>query len=498
MARLKKLNLRNYAAPTKYTPPPLAQEKKLPEETALSPSTSTSADSTPLHTPTHVEDDERERAFGTENKNGGSASSGYVDMPAPHANEDSDRTPTFPGASSPPTWGAGESEVGSELGMGASRRFMGSMTMMMENGFPASIPANASLLSPPGLDPGMMGSSPPFSAMTSADLGASLSNSRAAKSVMAANANSALYWPWGSGESDKATAPNPAATGKENEPVGPSSTLASTPPLSAPVASLLSDIQEKSTSGAAVGSHIAPPQRRRGVHHHQQQLSHQLSSDGSSSSLSSLTNGTGSGSDSQSYTGSRPRHVRTSSSARTSPQIPSAPFAPVPVRKDSPAMWGLRANSPRPGSPRLHGGHSFGSSLSAGASREGGTRSPLRLSPVSSSTTVDVLGINTSKANTNGVRAPSPLSSATDSPASSAPVPSASNGNGNPAPANDFAMPTSPGAGQDDAVYQAFVKQWCFAQAPGPTVGASVGAAGTQTPVGTTPRGEVGPRLVVS
>jgi hypothetical protein len=495
MARLKKLNLRNYAAPTKYTPPP-HPEKKLSGDTISSASTSTSADSTPLHTPTQVEDDERDQAFGAESKNTSSPGTSYVDVQAPRSDEDPDRTPTFQGALTAPTWGT--SEAGSELGAGlnmVSPSFMGSMTMMMENGFPASMPTNVSSLSAPGLDPGMMGSSPPFSSMSSADVGASLGSSRAAKSAMAANANSALYWPWGSGEGDKTATVNSAATGKENEPVGPPSALASTPSLSAPVASLLSDIQEKSTSGAPVGSHIAPPQRRRGVHYHQQQHS-QLSSDGSSSSLSSLTNGTGS--DSQTHTGNRPRHTRTSS-ARTSPQIPSASFAPgsgisapVPVRNGSPTMWGLRSNSPRPGSPRPNGGFSFGSSLSVGASREGGTRSPLRLSPVNSSTAVDAMLSNTT--NTNGARTPSPLASATvpvPAPSTSASTESATLG-------SDFAPPTSPGAGQDDAVYQAFVRQWCFAQAPGPTVGASVGTAGTQTPVGTSPRGEVGPRLVVS
>ncbi|KAF5312109.1 hypothetical protein D9619_002461 [Psilocybe cf. subviscida] len=509
MARLKKLNLRNYAAPTKYTPPPPAPER-LPEDMVPSTSTSTSANSTPLQTPTHMEDDERERALGSDTKNDGTASAGYVDVQAPRSDDDPDRTPTFQGALARPTWGTSESEAGSELGSGMnifSPTFMGSMSMMMENGFPASMPTNSSSLSAPGLDPGMMGSSPPFSAMTSADVGASLGNSRAAKSAMAANNNSALYWPWGSGEGDKPTTANAAATGKENEPVGPSSVLASTPPLSAPVASLLSDIQEKSTSGAAVGSHIAPPQRRRGVHHHQKQLSQQLSSDGSSSSLSSLTNGTGSGSDSQPYPGNRPRHTRTtsSSSPRTSPQIPSASFgsssgisAPAPVRNGSPTMWGLRANSPRPGSPRPNGGYSFGSSLSVGPSREGGTRSPLRLSPVNSSTAIDALVSNTSKANANGARTPSPLTSATSFSAPSAPVPSTSSVNSSGMPTSDSAPPASPGAGQDDAVYQAFVRQWCFAQAPGPSVGASAGAAGTQTPVGTTPRGEVGPRLVVS
>jgi hypothetical protein len=33
--------------------------------------------------------------------------------------------------------------------------------------------------------------------------------------------------------------------------------------------------------------------------------------------------------------------------------------------------------------------------------------------------------------------------------------------------------PASPA--QDDAVYQAFVRHWCFAQEPGPSVGAGVG-----------------------
>jgi hypothetical protein len=44
-----------------------------------------------------------------------------------------------------------------------------------------------------------------------------------------------------------------------------------------------------------------------------------------------------------------------------------------------------------------------------------------------------------------------------------------------PAPSSP---PLSPGPGsptQDDAVYQAFVRHWCFAQEPGPSVGAGVG-----------------------
>ncbi|KAF8956447.1 hypothetical protein BDZ97DRAFT_1851574 [Flammula alnicola] len=111
-----------------------------------------------------------------------------------------------------------------------------------------------------------------------------------------------------------------------------------------------------------------------------------------------------------------------------------------------------------------------------------GVRSPLRLSPVGSSA---ALG-SSMGALQQQQQAPSGGGS-----------PSGSSATLNNSSANSGSTPTS---GQDDAVYQAFVRQWCFAQAPGPTVGSSVGAGAPGVPGGgieARGKGE-GPRLVVN
>ena len=237
--------------------------------------------------------------------------------------------------------------------------------------------------------------------------------------ALPASKRGALYWPWGSFASQETT---PTETKRESPLVTP------------PVAFLLSDIKDRSTASGL--GQLAPPQRRK---HHPA-----TPSDGGARVNFTLGGSSSSGSDSGSP-----------ASRRAGPISAPQPVSAAAATSYTPASWGMLPGSPRPtmagnasppypGSPKRFLSPPLpGSPSGARSPIAGGARSPLRLSPVNSSSELGGAEVGADEGASAGVSA----------------------------------------AKQDDAVYQAFVRQWCLAQAPGPTVGASVGVGAVGTPV---------------
>ncbi|KAF9528179.1 hypothetical protein CPB83DRAFT_894656 [Crepidotus variabilis] len=506
LARLKKLNLRNYAAPagSGYTGSPVtaasfaaasinrgagddharalstsstsSTDSTSSNFSTATNSTNTSTDSTPLHTPTQgyagVDDDSvlfkgvkdnhdvNVNVLGDEEDSISSRRVGFASEEDDLTESSAQSTPTFRGSTRlPARWG--------NLGSGPAA----ASPPAMEDGFPAngltsrsfnlgSPPSmGAEVVSPtlPSMQPASMnglmsgtpssqvvmemGTSPPFSAMAGMEMAGR------GRNVVVGGAKDnedSGFWPWGSFTSTKVEKKAPV-TDEESEKE-----------LSAPVASLLEGIKERNMSPpptvpthAKVGSGppvgmslssntasnpLAPPQRRKG-HGHQSSTSFTLG--GSSSSSPS-----GSGSES-----TRNAHQRQGArwkggvpAQSTQPQAASAwPLSPShQIRPMSP----VNANSSRPLSPVQNiFGQNIGRSSTPpfpGTSSPNkrffpalprtDSSSPLRISPVNSN-----LSISTIPSGFNGPE-----------------------------------QPLSPGSTQDDALYQAFVRQWCFAQGPTP------------------------------
>ncbi|KAF9055654.1 hypothetical protein BJ165DRAFT_434388 [Panaeolus papilionaceus] len=347
LARLKKLNLRNYAAPNVPSRPHTSSISSVNStdsisstSTSSSHSTVTSTDSTPLHTP--ILEDCKEP---------------YGVQLATH-----DPDTNLLGGN------------GSLLSRRTDSPAVQSLSMHLENGFPATYMADRRKpdTSVPSLPE--LGSSPPFSDMSGIQMAGATRNGKVSDHPIDSNAS----WSWGSFTAA-------AKSAQDEDEVDPTS--------------YQSHSRSSSGSGAPIGmGAIAPPQRRRpsgaSAHtptSHNGHGHHEAGSKGSDDSSS------GSGSDSR----------RRSANATPTPTRPMSPISP-------------------PASPRR-----VWAPLSTFA---------------------------------GGAHVPSPMGR-TGSPMGS-PAPS-------PPPSN-LATPTgttSPASPKDDAVYQAFVRQWCFAQGPAPSPG---------------------------
>ncbi|KAF8185743.1 hypothetical protein BJ912DRAFT_1144249 [Pholiota molesta] len=524
LARLRKLNLRNYAAPAATPVSPAAAAPtpvfnrapdgvggygggvKAPERALSMESTSptdsvdalsnsidslstassaTSADSTPLQTPTQDDADTVYVHRGPTHDLDLDVLGPTGDMQgAPEedtATTDDAATPTWSG----PRWGAvGQSAKGFAEAVGAGAevfrlRLAGAGATTPTLNTPAHAPsvtptASTTPSTTPtantptaaaamdigsrrlgvgaGLGGGLeMGTSPPFSALAEMGLGVSSArawpNTSATATAAAADATTATAADVAAASAD-ATASAPLPTlywpwgsfGDVAVPQAPPEKMdeekakSVEPPV--PAQAKTHPYHANGNANAhtsAATAQFLPPHRRRPAHPHP--------------AAAPTLPGSASSSGSESAPGKRTHPRRGPAGSPGSPAVMDrAAGFPFP---------GVRPGSPRPGSPRPGGT----SSASAG----GGVRSPLRLSPVHSF------------ADLGGATPTLP-------PAA---LPSSVDGRVSP-------PPLSPG-GQDDAVYQAFVRQWCFAQAPGPTVGASVGGAGAPMAAGA---GE-GPKLVV-
>ncbi|KAF8195041.1 putative phosphatase regulatory subunit-domain-containing protein [Pholiota molesta] len=512
LARLRKLNLRNYAAPaaTPVSPaaaPPVflpldtggkAPERALSMESASSTdsvdalsnsidslstaSSATSADSTPLQTPTQDDADavyvHRGPAHDLDLDVLGPAGDMQGAAEEDTTTTDDAATPTWSG----PRWGAvgqGAKHFAEAVGAGAEVFRLrlagaGSTTPTLNTpthalsttptaSTPTHGPAPTAAAAPTRAaamdigsraragEPSEMGTSPPFSALAEMGLGVSSArawpNTNSNDTATVADATTAtaadvvaaplptLYWPWGS-FGDVAV---PQAPPEEKMDEEKAKSVEPPVPAQAKTHPYHAHANANANANAhpsAATAQLLPPHRRRAAHPHP----------------TATLPGSASSSGSESALGKRAQHPRRGPAG--------SPFSPAVMERAAGFPFpfpGARPGSPRPGSPRPGGT----SSASAG----GGVRSPLRLSPVHSF------------ADLGGATPTLP-------PAA---LPSSADGRASP-------PPLSPG-GQDDAVYQAFVRQWCFAQAPGPTVGASVGGAGAPTPMAAG-AGE-GPRLVV-
>ncbi|PPR06251.1 hypothetical protein CVT24_000923 [Panaeolus cyanescens] len=349
LARLKKLNLRNYAAPhlsngRLVTSSISSVASADSVSTSASQSTVTSADSTPLQTPVM---EEYKEAKGIQ-----------------LATHDPD-TNLLGGN-------------GSLLSRRSDSPAVQSLTMHLENGYPATYlddgrKVDANLAGQPEL-----GSSPPFSDMSGIHMaGATRSNK------VSEHEDNGSSWSWSSFSAAGPRAP------KEDDTVEP----------------YHSRSRSASGSGIAIGmGAIAPPQRRRAsgasahipTHHNGHANGHHKAATKTSEDSSS-----GSGSDSR----------RRSANATPTPTRPMSPVAAPSSRR----VWA-------PLSSFVGGAH---------------VTSPMG-------------------------RTGSPMGS---------PVPS-------PPPSSEVSTPTgmaAPTSPKDDAVYQAFVRQWCFAQGPSPSTGPSGG-----------------------
>ncbi|KAH9486053.1 hypothetical protein JR316_0000117 [Psilocybe cubensis] len=464
LARLKKLNLRNYAAPATYQ--------------KFSP-TSVPASTTPVQTPRPSDDHVHVVLPGDDEDHDH------------HAELDNDRTPTVGHGVLPPTWGDGEKD---QFAMGIS-----SAINLREPPVPARNVASSNDMGgfAGGPSPSKLGTSPPFSAMEDMGLGMRIPASRILGGTSTGE-HGESYWPWSSFGDVPTTTRGDEGKPGEDEP-------------SVPVDEILKSIKGRSTtsnsgSGAATASAYGStpgsssvsgpmvlPHRKRKESNGEHKRTFSIGTRGSSSSSSS----SGSGSDSNSKSKSDGNGIIPPGPHRRamSPVNTNATSTTTPSSKSSgngngsgPAMWGLR-----PGSPRPLVGSGYGSSSSTSSSPSssspvighrtrfgmGGTRSPMRVSPLASPS-ISPNGSGVGLASNAGI----PLSNA--NPTQNV-VSDASGRTSSPVPG-----PTSPGSTTDDAVYQAFVRQWCFAQAPGPTVGSSASHSTADSKPDATMRGSGG------
>ncbi|KAF8816155.1 hypothetical protein BYT27DRAFT_7333532 [Phlegmacium glaucopus] len=213
--------------------------------------------------------------------------------------------------------------------------------------------------------------------------------------------------------------------------------------------------QHQSLSLSGGGGGLMPPQRRRVLHHHHQQQQQQRGSGGSSSS--------GSGSDSKSKSGSKlpaapssPPSIPSSSSPLSSssstPTVTSPLTTPSPIppkQKAIPPKLNLPA-APKFISPVATGG--LQSPYYPGSARRGYYHEPHSHHQQQQQQRYGHRHFNSMPATVGG----------------------------------GPTLPPTPGSASNDAIYQALVREWCFAQGPGPVVG-SIGvlsASGETTPVG--------------
>ena len=445
----------NYAAPQPLSGGLVARD---PPFESMEPSTAnTSADSTPLQTPTQ----DRERDFDMDVK---------MPVKGQRVEEEVEMEGHDPDVD----------VLGSGEGLRRTNGNFIGMPMEMQNGFPATMMMGAaegresapiefgqgrgtrigdesdSLSSTPtptttGIE---MGTSPPFSSL------AGMESRR-----FSTNPAAGLYWPWGFGvgseegkKDDEAELLSPATpTGPLSPAVSPG--LKPTVAFAAPstptiiIAPPSAPAHTHTSSNSSVSTPLMPPQRRKVVnhhhhhhhnhhHHHQQEAqpptfsigrsSGSSSSSSPSSSSTPPSSGSGSGSDTNARDGGG--GLKSKSGRQSGTASPTTTTTTVMPKMVSPQPWPLpphyRVTSPPPSLPRRlfvpfemrknnqgDGGDDDG---------EGGV-----------------------------VPAPAPSS---------------------PPPMRELS-PGSPGPGsptQDDAVYQAFVRHWCFAQEPGPSVGAGV------------------------
>lgn len=310
--------------------------------------------------------------------------------------------------------------------------------MEMQNGFPATVVDDGSRgfgkgggkgIGEEGLEPSPqpsgieMGTSPPFSLLAGMESCRQFPTSPPA----------AMYWPRGlgagakegeekGGNDDNNKMPSASSTGSTTPTmtVTPSSPAPSTP---VPVPGFHQ--HARTSSNSSISNPMMPPQRRKGHphHHHHHHIPPTFSISGSSSSAS--TSGSGSGSDTNLIEGlrSKSRYKSSSSSSSSSSHTPTKITTPkIATPQPWPAPPHFRVASPPPNPPR----RAFvPSDMKTNNQVDDDIQSKGRPSP--------------------------PKREMSPDPGVNSPV-------------------------QDDALYQAFVRQWCFVQEPGPSVGAgSVG-----------------------
>ncbi|PPQ96200.1 hypothetical protein CVT26_005511 [Gymnopilus dilepis] len=294
----------------------------------------------------------------------------------------------------------------------------------------------------------MIGTTPPFST-----LGSSPSvGSRATTSA------GSLYWPWGSfgdvvsgfGSKKETTARDEAQEAKQDQEVHlPAAPAANADSIhtedDAKVASLLENIKERSMAPPPVfggPGGVMPPRRRKDSAHKREGAA-----DGNEAHISKATFSIGSGGFKRGSSSSG------SGSGSDSGSATGGPHRGGGYRPGSPA--------PRPGLVRNPGG-----SLGVAGGRSSPSAAPsitFKVSPVPSPSR-SPLGTPTPSSVTVGSTS-SPLSSSSSTPTAAPATPA-------PTPINTPAAQKT-----DDALYQAFVRQWCFAQGPSPATTSTVTSA---------------------
>ena len=381
LARLKKLNLKNYAAPKGYGQQQAAETSGLTTPaltlTSASPTSTPSASSPSSSPPNLTLNTTLEASSPTLSSSSSmdltSTDSTPVHTPV-HGNEERWKVDVDPGKED-------EEHQGSSLrwSLGMENGHFATTLMSSDSGALSPPPAPIPISIPSATASTEMGTSPPFS-----DLSGSVAGRR----------GGFIYWDWGSAGG--------AAVGSEEKEVRKE-------PLWMNQSALM------------------PPQRKRG--HHQQRGS------GSSSSGSGSDSNSG-GKHSNSSTAptsvtSSPSLTTIAPSSTTTTTTASSPPPTPPKQKPSPPKLSLPASSP---------------SVSAPAGN-GGVQSPYPGSPRR--------GLHSRSANGYGRQFQ--------------PMPS---GFGSPLPQQ---QPSGAGEGSSDAIYQALVREWCFAQGSGPPAAAGSG-----------------------
>lgn len=500
LARLKKLNLRNYAAPVSYSGPSTPGGLSVgPDGHARvtstsstdsvssvmsnsSTSSSSTADSTPLQTPTQGDDDQDEGLYkriagDAEKKHDVNVNVLQEDDEEQHLTDNS-LTPTFHGSLARPRWGLSSTRYGGLEGMPG----MG-MGMGMENGFPATMSPPGGLAQPTptrsmaidisgnagraaGIErdvlsplPLEMGTSPPFSAL--AGLGG-MGSMRSPPPPVSGATDGNGYWPWAS------------FGGPEKENVPTSTPVANKPTSNAPSASTssLSAGAGSAGSGPALGpGPLAPPQRKRSSHHGGHKASFSVGKGGSNSSSSGSDSGSDTGtvipdrqphiSASNAHTSTSNGHGRESSKwKRGSPTSSTSMANATGTGALGPQSW--------PAPPASSMSASFANSKPMSSVHNSLSQALGRNGSLGATSTPPLVFPGSPKrffAPLPRTESPVPMS-----PLRMSPVNSTSNLAGIAEQEVQSPVP------QDDAVYQAFVRQWCFAQGPGPAVGTSAPA----------------------
>jgi len=313
----------------------------------------------------------------------------------------------------------------------------------------------------------MIGTTPPFSTLGSSP----------SVGGRAMGGGASLYWPWGSfgdvvgslGAKREAEARDERRESKQDQEAHwPAAAAANADPTAqgeegANVTSLLENIKERSMAPPPVfggPGGMMPPQRRRkdsahrregAASEHEAHIPKATFSVGSGGlKRGSSSSGSGSGSDSGAGADSRSGSITTQWNGGGGGYRPGSP-APRP---------GLLRNPG--GSLGVTGGRSSPSAVSSSSFRVSPIPSPNR-SPLGTPTSSTV-----SMASSQLSATSSPLSSSGSTPTAAPATPTT----------------TKPAAQKtDDPLYQAFVRQWCFAQGPGPGPTGSSANNGQEGPV---------------